>query len=66
MASAGVDPGLPVSTAAIAQREGPDRIVVALPDRDRLDPVRKLLTRLRWPVEMVGIDPPWSESARST
>lgn len=66
MASAGVDPGLPVSTAAIAQREGPDRIVVALPDRDRLDPVRRLLTRLRWPVEMVGIDPPWSESVRST
>ena len=66
MASAGVDPGLAVSTAAIAQRDDPDRIVVAVPPRDRLAPVQRLLTRLRWPVEMIGLDPPWSESARST
>ena len=61
MASAGIDPGLAVSTSAIAQREDPRRIVVALPSRDRLAPIERLLTRLRWPVEMVGIAPPWSD-----
>jgi hypothetical protein len=61
MASAGIDPGLAVSTSAIAQREDPRRIVVALPSNDRLAPIERLLTRLRWPVEMVGIAPPWSD-----
>ena len=61
MASAGIDPGLAVSASAIAQREDPRRIVVALPSRDRMAPIERLLTRLRWPVEMVGIAPPWSD-----
>ena len=59
MASAGVDPGLAPSTSAVARREGPDRIVVALPPRDLIAPTRRLLNTLRWPVETATIEPPW-------
>jgi hypothetical protein len=59
VASAGVDPGLAPSTSAVARREGPARIIVALPPRDLIAPTQRLLNALRWPVETAGIEPPW-------
>ena len=59
VATAGIDLALAVSTAAVAGREGADRIVVTLPPRDRFGPLLDLLTTLRWPVDVVAIDPPW-------
>jgi hypothetical protein len=59
MASSGVDPGLALSTSAVARREDPARIVVALPPRDLIAPTQRLLDILRWPVETAGVEPPW-------
>jgi hypothetical protein len=59
MATAGIDPSVTVATSAVARREEPDRIVVALPPRDLIRPTERLLATLRWPVKSFPMDPPW-------
>ena len=53
--SVGVDPQIVSATADLVLRETPDRVVVALPDRDILVPVEQALARLRAPVNVVGV-----------
>ena len=53
--SVGVDPQVVSATAALVLRESPDRVVVALPDRDVLASVEQALARLRVPVTVVGM-----------
>ena len=59
--SVGVDPQVVSATAALVLRESPDRVVVALPDRDILVPVEQALARLRVPVVVVGTACGWEE-----
>ena len=59
--SVGVDPQVVSATAALVLRESPDRVVVALPDRDVLVPVEQALARLRVPVVVVGTACGWEE-----
>jgi len=59
--SVGVDPQVVSATAALVLRESPDRVVVALPDRDVLGPVKQALARLRVPVVVVGTACGWEE-----
>ena len=59
VATTGIDLSLAVSTSAVAQREGPERVVVALPQRDRFEPLLDLMATLRWPVDVVSVEPPW-------
>ena len=57
--SVGVDPQIVSATADLVLRETPDRVVVALPDRDILAPVEQALARLRAPVNVVGVVCGW-------
>ena len=59
--SVGVDPQVVSATAALVLRESPDRVVVALPDRDVLVSVEQALARLRVPVVVVGTACGWEE-----
>ena len=55
----GGDPQTVSATADLVLRETPDRVVVALPDRDILAPVEQALARLRAPVNVVGVVCGW-------
>jgi len=60
--SVGVDPQVVSAAAALVLRESPDRVVVALPDRDVLVPVEQALARLRVPVNVVGMVCGWEDA----
>ena len=60
--SVGVDPQVVSATAALVLSESPDRVVVALPNRDVLAPVEQALARLRVPVNVVGMVCGWEDA----
>ncbi len=58
--SVGADPGLVPVAADLMARELPDRLVVALPDRDVMAPTVASVARLALPSEVVGLTPGWA------
>ena len=57
--SVGVDPRLVSAVAELVLREEPDRVVVALPARDVMAPVERVMARLRVPTTVVGVTCSW-------
>jgi hypothetical protein len=57
--SVGVDPHLVSAAAELVLREVPDRVVVALPTRDVMTPVERVMARLRVPTTVVGVACSW-------
>lgn len=61
VASVGVDLDLVPEAADLRDRHDPDaRLIVALPPRDRIPPVERLVARLRGDNEIRLVEPPWS------
>ncbi len=60
VSSVGVDLDLVPEAADLRDRHDPAaRLVIAVPPRDRLPPVERLVTRLAGDAELIGVDPPW-------
>lgn len=59
----GVDIGVVPATADLVLREGPDRVVVAVPPRDVLEPVERAVARLAIPAAVIGVPGSWGTTA---
>lgn len=60
VASVGVDLDLVPEAADLRDRHDPAaRLLIAVPPRDRIPPVERLVARLAGEAELVGVDPPW-------